>query len=86
MIIQVDLRLNQADFAKQIARPRIPPSGETRGPRRLARARCPMWFLSGRTQKAADVFLRLSASRQPDATLDAFLEAFSAPRVLTLVR
>jgi tetratricopeptide (TPR) repeat protein len=32
------------------------------------------WYLSGRTQKAADVFLRLS-DRQPDTTLAAFLDA-----------
>jgi hypothetical protein len=32
------------------------------------------WFLSGRTEKAADVFLRLT-DRQPDATLAAFLDA-----------
>lgn len=36
------------------------------------------WFLSGRTRKAADVFLRLS-DRQPDAALAAFLDA-STPR------
>ncbi len=32
------------------------------------------WFLSGRTRKAADVFLRLS-DREPDSTLKAFLVA-----------
>lgn len=32
------------------------------------------WYLSGRTQKASDVFLRLS-DRAPDATLAAFLDA-----------
>jgi len=32
------------------------------------------WYLSGRTEKAADVFLRLT-DRKPDATLAAFLEA-----------
>ncbi|MDR3633475.1 MAG: tetratricopeptide repeat protein [Isosphaeraceae bacterium] len=36
------------------------------------------WFLSGRTRKAADVFLRLS-DRQPDAALAAFLDA-ATPR------
>lgn len=36
------------------------------------------WFLSGRTRKAADVFLRLT-DRQPDAALAAFLDA-SIPR------
>jgi cytochrome c-type biogenesis protein CcmH/NrfG len=32
------------------------------------------WFLSGRTRKAADVFLRL-ADRKPDRALEAFLDA-----------
>jgi len=32
------------------------------------------WFLSGRTRKAADIFLRLS-DRRPDPTLGAFLDA-----------
>jgi len=36
-----------------------------------------LWYLSGRTQKAADVFLRLS-DRRPDPTLKAFLTATNA--------
>jgi cytochrome c-type biogenesis protein CcmH/NrfG len=36
-----------------------------------------LWYLSGRTRKAADVFLRLS-DRRPDATLKAFLAATNA--------
>ena len=36
-----------------------------------------MWYLSGRTQKAADVFLRLT-DRQADPTLAAFLRASKA--------
>jgi hypothetical protein len=36
-----------------------------------------LWYLSGRTQKAADVFLRLS-DRKEDPTLRAFLEATKA--------
>jgi hypothetical protein len=36
------------------------------------------WFLSGRTKKAADVFVRL-ADRKGDATLDAFLDASQPP-------
>jgi hypothetical protein len=35
------------------------------------------WYLSGRTRKAADVFLRL-ADRKPDPTLNAFLDATAA--------
>jgi cytochrome c-type biogenesis protein CcmH/NrfG len=35
------------------------------------------WYLSGRTLKAADIFLRL-ADRKPDATLAAFLDATAA--------
>ena len=37
------------------------------------------WFLSGRTHKAADVFVRLS-DRKPDAALGAFLDASTPPR------
>jgi Tfp pilus assembly protein PilF len=36
------------------------------------------WYLSGKSRKAADVFLRLT-DRQGDATLEAFLDA-STPR------
>lgn len=38
-----------------------------------------LWYLSGQTQKAADVFLRLS-DRKEDPTLRAFLEATKADR------
>jgi hypothetical protein len=37
------------------------------------------WYLSGRTQKAADIFLRL-ADRKPDPTLSAFIDAATPER------
>ncbi|WP_074316005.1 tetratricopeptide repeat protein [Singulisphaera sp. GP187] len=62
-----------ADFAKQIARLESHLQA-TPGDRDAWLVLGAQWFLSGRTQKAADIFLRLS-DRQPDATLEAFLEA-----------
>jgi hypothetical protein len=39
------------------------------------------WFLTGRTARAADVFLRLNdPNRKPDVALNAFLDASNQPR------
>lgn len=62
-----------ADFAKQIARLESHLQA-TPGDRDAWLVLGAQWYLSGRTQKAADIFVRLS-DRQPDATLEAFLEA-----------
>lgn len=72
-----------ADFAKQIARLESHLQANP-GDRDAWLVLGAQWFLSGRTQKASDVFLRLT-DRQPDATLDAFLEA-SRSAGPTLVR
>ncbi|WP_406696534.1 tetratricopeptide repeat protein [Singulisphaera sp. Ch08] len=62
-----------ADFAKQIARLESHLQAKP-GDRDAWLVLGAQWYLSGRTQKAADIFLRLS-DRQPDSTLEAFLEA-----------
>jgi len=72
-----------ADFAKQIARLESHLQAEP-GDRDAWLVLGAQWYLSGRTQKAADIFTRL-ADRQPDATLEAFIEA-SRPVEPTMVR
>jgi tetratricopeptide (TPR) repeat protein len=62
-----------ADFAKQIARLESHLQAKP-GDRDAWLVLGAQLYLSGRTQKSADIFLRLS-DRQPDATLEAFLEA-----------
>jgi len=71
-----------ADFAKPIARLESHLQAEP-ADRDAWLVLGAQWFLSGRTQKAADVFLRLT-DREPDDTLDAFLQASraTAPAVL----
>jgi hypothetical protein len=66
-----------ADFAKQIAKleSHLQANPDNRDAWLVLGAQ---FYLSGRTQKAADVFVRLT-DRKPDATLAAFLEA-SIPR------
>lgn len=66
-----------ADFAKPIARLESHLQAEP-GDRDGWLVLGAQWFLSGRTQKAADVFTRLT-DREPDATLDAFLQASRPP-------
>jgi cytochrome c-type biogenesis protein CcmH/NrfG len=65
-----------ADFARQVAKleAHLQARPEDRDGWLVLGA---LWYLSGRTQKAADVFLRLS-DRRPDATLKAFLAATNA--------
>lgn len=62
-----------ADFAKQIAKLESHLQANP-GDRDAWLVLGAQWYLSGRTQKAADIFLRLS-DRQPDAALEAFIEA-----------
>lgn len=72
-----------ADFAKQIARLESHLQADP-GDRDAWLVLGAQWYLSGRTQKAADIFVRLT-DRQPDATLEAFIQA-SRPPEPTMVR
>ncbi len=66
-----------ADFAKQIAKLESHLQAEPQD-RDAWLVLGAQWFLSGRTEKAADIFLRLS-DRKADAALTAFLDASQPP-------